>query len=162
MKRTITILATAVITLVPACGERGSGATLSGDVAGTVRLLSGDQNGNWQGACAPSCSGGLQENEECVGSPDVGFADIKAGTAVVIKDPASGDVLASTTLERGSLVKTGKQFDLLGLGVMVDEHDCVFPFHVSLPTTSKYALDVAGARVASTTEDGEIHIVLGE
>lgn len=159
MKKTLFVIIGLAI-LGAACGGGAGGGTLSGDVAGTVRLLSGDQNGNWQGACAPNCSGGRQENQECVGTPDAGFADIRAGAAVAIKDPASGALLASTTLERGSLLKTGEQFDLLGLGVMVDAYDCVFPFHVSLPTTSKYVVEIAGARVTATTEDGEIHVVI--
>lgn len=160
--RTRTIIAVLALAIVAvACGGGGGGGEgLSGDVAGAVRLVSGEENGNWVGACAPNCAG-RQDNMECVGNPDAGLADIKAGAPVTIKDPTTGELLATATLERGSLDPTGEEFDLGGLGVMVEVFDCVFPFHVNMSSASKYVVEVAAARVDAATEDGEIHATVG-
>ncbi|MEX0833415.1 MAG: hypothetical protein WD276_06025 [Actinomycetota bacterium] len=62
---------------------------------------------------------------------------------MTVKDEA-GAVVGTASLGRGSLDKTGAE-DTLGLGVQIDQYDCVFAFKAPVEKAKFYSVDVAGA-----------------
>jgi hypothetical protein len=62
---------------------------------------------------------------------DVGYDDINAGTAVVLRD-GSGAVLARTTLGPGAMRVNAKDF----------REDCVFTFSATVPDRASYDIEV--------------------
>lgn len=126
---------------VIACSHSGTGITKVRLVGGTDPTT-GVGAANWQGACSPNCTGGLQVNEECVGSPGAGFADIKQG-ATVTAVSQDGKVVGSATLGPGSLDNIGKGADGF------PAYDCVFQLSQPLPASD--TIKVAGALTRPST-----------